>query len=197
MSTATAAQGTHIAPTNLQVAIVDDQGQLNLTWDAPTVTLVAPETSRAPVIRYEIQYVQRDASTQDSDNVDDDLAALVALDDGAAILVPTPPTNRNYSHTGLPGRQKVRLPCPRCQFGWRWRIFNPNGWYRRTRGAPDAPTLTATAVSASEILLEWNVPADNGTPILGFVIQQWDPTVNTDADTDLEGAWGGDVKQPS
>ena len=63
----------------------------------PEVTLVANrETSRAPVTRYEIQFVQRDASTQANDDVADRLGCLGSnLDDGAAILVPTPPTNRN------------------------------------------------------------------------------------------------------
>ena len=126
-----------------------------------------------------------------------DLAALVALDDGAAILIPTPPTNRiMHPHTGLPGGKR---------YVYRVRAVNSAGdgaFSTPVAGivdprAPDAPTLTATAVSASEILLEWNVPADNGTPIEGFVIQQWDPTVNADtSDEDLEGAWGGDVDSP-
>ena len=41
---------------------------------------------------------------------------------------------------------------------------------------PDAPALTASVLSATEVLLQWNIPASNGTPITGFdPSSQWDP----------------------
>ena len=42
--------------------------------------------------------------------------------------------------------------------------------------------LTATAVGMDEILLQWTIPQDNGTPITGFSIQQWDPDASTALD---------------
>ena len=195
VSTASAAQGTHSAPMALEVTPEDDEGLLNLGWMAPTVTLGQGETSRAAVSRYEIQFVQRDASTDLGDNVADDLAALEALDDGEAILIPTPPTNTMYSHTGLPGGTRYVYRVRAVNSAGNGEFSTPVAGIVDPR-APDAPTLTATAVGASEVLLEWNVPADNGTPILGFVIQQWDPTVDTDNDGTAEGAWGGNVSSP-
>ena len=48
--------------------------------------------------------------------------------------------------------------------------------------APAPPVLTATALSDTEILLEWNVPTSNGSTIDGYDIRQWNPTNN--------GSWG-------
>ena len=53
---------------------------------------------------------------------------------------------------------------------------------------PSAPMLTATSAGADEILLEWNTPQDNGTPITGYTVQRWDPDPNNDGDTS-DGAW--------
>ena len=41
-------------------------------------------------------------------------------------------------------------------------------------GAPDAPVVTATALSSSSILVSWTVPDDNGEPITGYQVQRWD-----------------------
>ena len=43
-------------------------------------------------------------------------------------------------------------------------------------GAPDAPKVTATALSSSSILVSWTVPDDNGEPITGYQVQRWDGT---------------------
>ena len=55
-------------------------------------------------------------------------------------------------------------------------------------GPPEAPELTATAASRSSIDLSWTVPADNGTPITGYEIWQWNPDSDGNADTD-DGVW--------
>ena len=51
----------------------------------------------------------------------------------------------------------------------------------------DAPALTASVLSATEVLLQWNIPAGNGTTITGFDIRQWVPAVG-----DGDGDWGND-----
>ena len=47
-----------------------------------------------------------------------------------------------------------------------------------TPGNPDAPVLTATALSETSIQLDWNTPNDNGTPIAGYQLQRWNPADN-------------------
>ena len=164
-TTRAAVLGTHIAPTIPSAAMVDNTGQLNLIWTAPTVT---DGVTRAPITRYEIQFRQDDDATDDG--------AANAWD-GAESKTPTPPTNAAYSHTGLEGGKR---------YVYRVRAINAVGsgaWsadFSQTTDTrpPDAPELTATALSNTEILLEWNVPADNGTPFTGFSIQQWDPDLD-------------------
>ena len=182
-TTSDATLGTFQAPGNLEAAMVADQGQLTVSWD-----LAEPRTgvtNISPVIRYEIQFIQRDISTDVNDNAADDLAALNAAEQAgsAAILIPTPPSNITYPHTGLPGGTR---------YVYRVRAINAAGsspWsappvaMSTDERDPDAPILTATAVGATEILLEWNVPAGNGTAITGFFIQQWDDSANP-------AAWG-------
>ena len=76
---------------------------------------------------------------------------------------------------------------------WEYRVraVNNSGggpWARAIVGvparAPSAPDLTATALSSTEILLQWNIPLNNGSDIDGFEIQQWAPT------GDNGGIWG-------
>ena len=43
-------------------------------------------------------------------------------------------------------------------------------------GDIEAPTLTATQRSTTEIQLTWNVPAANGNTITGYTLQRWDNT---------------------
>ena len=52
--------------------------------------------------------------------------------------------------------------------------------------------MNATSVGANEILLEWNMPAGNGTTFTGYQIQRWDPTAGTGND----GAWSADIDIP-
>ena len=44
--------------------------------------------------------------------------------------------------------------------------------------APDAPVLTATVISTSEILLSWTKPNGNGTDIDGYEVRQWNGETN-------------------
>jgi titin len=48
-------------------------------------------------------------------------------------------------------------------------------------GTPDAPVLTAAPTGPRTIQLSWNIPADNGEAITGFLVQKWgDSDANTD-----------------
>ena len=48
-----------------------------------------------------------------------------------------------------------------------------------TAGNPDTPTLTADDIDETRIQLNWNVPEDNGTPIVGYQLQIWDGEVRS------------------
>ena len=188
VSTATAAAGTHGPPMGLTTTLGsvanNDADQIVLAWNTPTPP--ASGTTISPVIRYEIQFVQRDSSTVTNENEADDLAALKAAEDdgSAAILIPTPPTNITYTHTGLPGgtRYVYRVRAINSAGEGPWTVPNEAAADSTVARNPDKPILTATAVGDTEILLEWNVPNGNGTPITGYDIRQWNP-----ADA---GAWG-------
>ena len=59
---------------------------------------------------------------------------------------------------------------------------------------PHTPTLTATATGPYTIELTWNIPADNGTTLVGFEIEKWGET--TPGDTAIDLGWvvlGDDV----
>ena len=43
---------------------------------------------------------------------------------------------------------------------------------------PGIPTLTATAISSTEIRLSWTVPSDGGSPITDYDLQKWGVTNN-------------------
>ena len=58
--------------------------------------------------------------------------------------------------------------------GGQWAVAKCSG---RNDRAPDAPELTATVISTSEILLSWTKPNGNGTDIDGYEVRQWNPDV--------------------
>ena len=64
-------------------------------------------------------------------------------------------------------------------------MVGPGRCRHRFPEPPDAPALTASVLSATEVLLQWNIPASNGTTIAGFDIRQWVP-----GEGDADGAWG-------
>ena len=156
--TQTGTPGAPGAPTTAPAA----NGDVAVTWTAPS------EQGTTPITSYEIQYVRTD---------DGDGAAGGTPDwDDAMTGAPTPPAALTWTHMKAPGLSA---------FSYRVRAVNGSGagaW--STAGAAtvaarvaDAPKLTATAVGDTEIMLQWNIPETNGTPIApGFVINQWDPT---------------------
>ena len=186
-TTGDAALGTFDAPEGLAAATVDGLGQLDLTWSAAGVP--QGETNIDPIIRYEIQFIQRDSSTDLVDNAADDLAALNAAEQAgsAAILIPTPPSNNAYPHTGLPGgtRYVYRVRAVNAAGMSSW--SDPPAVGTTVNRDADAPMLTATAVGTGEILLEWNKPNGNGSTITGYEIQQWVPDTDDAAETQTPG----------
>jgi titin len=174
ISTRAADIGTHGPPTGVGATAGSGPtiAQVVLTWTAPEV----PGTeTRAPVTRYEIQW-------QQSDETADDLAGWA----DATIVTPTPPTNIVYKHTGVEGMKR---------YVYRVRAVNsvgPGEWSAQDDADtaardPDAPALTASVLSATEVLLQWNIPAGNGTTITSFDVRQWVPAVG-----DGDGDWGND-----
>ena len=169
ITTLSADIGTHGPPTGFSATAGSgaEIAQVNLTWTAPTVP---NGETRAPIIRYEVQW-------QQSDNAADDTAGWA----NATSMTPTPPTNIVHPHTGVEGNKR---------YVYRVRAVNSvgDGQWSTEEGAttaaraPDAPALTASVLSATEVLLQWNIPASNGTVIASFDIRQWDP----------EGGNGGD-----
>ena len=151
----------------------------------------APQSGTiSPIIRYEIQFVQRDSGT--GDDPADDLAALNAAenDGSAAILIPTPPTNLTYPHTGLPGgtRYVYRVRAINSAGESPWTVPDAAAADSTVARDPDAPMLTASAVSESEIVLEWNKPNGNGSDVTDYEIQQWSPDIDdVDATQTLDG----------
>ena len=94
---------------------------------------------------------------------------------------PTPPTRSRISITenaagGATYHYRVRA------INGRWRRRLGRLWRDGCRAedhclvlsrGPDAPVLTATATSVKDILLQWNVPASNGTEFEGYELQRW------------------------
>ena len=189
-TTSETALGTHGAP-SMGTPDEDsaDLGTIVVSWTAPTV-----QGNLSPITRYEIQFIQRDETTvTNDDEVANDLAALNAAEaaDNAAILVPTPPTNTSYRHTDLPGgkRYVYRVRAVNSSGAGPWSTVEANDVTSTDARDPDAPMLTATTVGATEILLEWNMPNSNGTPIAGYEIQRWDPGDHDDTPSTPDGGW--------
>ena len=181
-------QGTHDAPT---LATINEtpagSGTFVVTWTAATVT-----GNLAPVTRFELQFLQRDSSTNAGDNPADDLAALdAAVTAGNAnIVVPTPPTNTTYSHTGLPGlkRYVYRVRAINSAGASSWSAVEADDAATTVARDPGTPMLNATAIGSNEILLEWTKPDGNGTTIEGYEVVQWDPDPAGDGSS--AAAWG-------
>ena len=174
VTTLGATLGTHAAPGSPTANAATDPGlthRIVVTWPVP---VVPQGVSRSPVTRYEIQW-------QQSDNADDDTAGW----DDAETLVPNPPTNTTLDHNNREGAKR---------YVYRVRAINSagnspwsdNGFGTTEARAPGDIMLDASAVGATEILLEWNVPADNGSNFAGYEIQRWNPNA-------APPAWGDDI----
>lgn len=170
--------GTPGAPGVPTISVTDTTGDVEVTWTAPT------EPGTTPITSYEVQY-QRvdDAGTEDAQ-----ITADAEDWSDAATGTPTPPTALTWTQMKAPGGST---------YLYRVRAVNGSGggaWAEAAANTdiaardPAAPMLTATAVGSTEIMLQWTKPEDNGTPITGFAIQQWDPDPDDDPATD-EGEW--------
>ena len=156
VQTTTAAVGTPGVPRDFS-AMPGSGGtkidQIALDWDRRHRS-----SGDSPISRYEIQFRQGRQDDDANDDADDGEAAW----DGAAILVPSPPTATEYDHDGLLGGKR---------YVYRVRAVNGSGggaWSgdadaTTAARAADAPELTATANGTDEILLEWTKPAANGS----------------------------------
>ena len=143
-------------------------GSVTIMWGATT------EQGSTPITSYEVQYQRTDDGGDTPGTVD--AADLADWSDDAVIGgTPTPPTALTWTHMQAPGLST---------FVYRVRAVNGSGagaWSENSTSAvviargPDAPMLTATAVGDDEIMLQWTIPGNNGTPIQGFAIQQWNP----------------------
>ena len=166
---ATTADTAPGAPDRPATPVISVSGStVTFSWSTP------PNQGISPITRYDVQY-QRDDANDDNDWSD------------ATTVVPVPPTNTSFVHQNVAGGSR---------YEYRVRAVNAAGESDFTAEieasvaarAPEAPTLTASAVGAAEILLEWNKPEGNGTEYTGYVIQQWDPDATPaawDTNTDL------------
>lgn len=171
-TTSASAPGTPGAPGSPKAA--HSEGTVTFSWTTPK------DSGTLPITGYEVQY-QRDDDDSDSD-----------WTDATTVTISSPNTLR-FVHENVEGGAAVN-------WEYRVRAVNGNGGGAWTADdgvqvqvparAPSAPMLTASAISDTEILLEWNVPQNNGTPITGFEVQQWDGTsaygsdlLDGDADT--------------
>ena len=183
-TTATAVAGTPGVPTSFSAGNASAAGSVVLTWTAPAA-------NELPISSYDIQ-IQR---VDDNDVVADNQADIDDWSDATTISIPPPVSDpATYTHMNAPGD---------AIFYYRIRAVSGKGagnWTENDESAtvaarePSAPVLTATATGPNDILLEWNVPQNNGTPIVGFTLQRWDPDANpaaweevgTDLDVDNE-----------
>ena len=175
VTTLGATLGTHAAPGS--ITATQGSGALAhrivVSWPEPEVP---SGQTRSPVTRYEIQWQQNDEATEDEAGWAD-----------AETLVPIPPTNLTLNHDNREGDKR---------YVYRVRAINSAGdslWSTvddadTAARAPGEITLTATAVGATEILLEWNMPEDNGSGFTGYQIQRWDPTADSG-----DGAWSASI----
>ena len=161
--TTTATQaGTPGAPTSLTGTATGTTGNVALTWTGPTGD---PGEGDSPITHYEVQY-QRDDPPDDDDDWSD------------ATTVTSEVTS--WTHMGAPGASTMeyRVRAVNASGAGAWSDQDPN-----TDGIQplqvvvgpriaSAPMLTATSAGTDEILLEWNTPEHNGTPITGYTIQR-------------------------
>ncbi len=151
-------------------------GNVQLTWTGPS------DEGDSPILHYEVQY-QRDDDPDDDDDWSDatTVTTLVA----------------SWTHMAAPGASMMeyRVRAVNASGAGAWSdedTDSSNGSQPFRVSVParaaSAPMLTATSAGTDEILLEWNTPQDNGTPITGYVIQRWDPDPDDNVDTD-DAAW--------
>ncbi len=165
-TTADTAPGAPATPSNPNLSVSGSTA--TLTWSAPA------DQGSSPITRYEVQY------QRDDDNDDDDWS-------DASTVVPAPPTNTRFVHRNLEGGSRYEYRVRAVNDAGESRFTDPPVGENIAARAPETPGLTASAVGAAEILLEWNKPESNGTTITGYEIQQWNPDAGPAAwnDTDL------------
>ncbi len=174
-STTVTQTGTPEAPT-LSTPTAEADGDVPLSWTPPT------NRGTSPITSYEIQYQRTDdggdtPGTEDTTDLEDWGDAVTATS-----------TTLSWTHMQAPGlsRYAYRVRAVNSSGAGAWSTVAGN--VEVAARAPAKPTLTATELGMDEIMLRWNIPEDNGTPITGFAIQQWDPDPDDNADTD-DAAW--------
>ena len=164
-TTTVARPGTPGVPTGGTASEEGSTGTVTFGWGEPD------NEGPLPVTSYDVQYQRTD-----DDRVDDWSDATTDN--------PHPPTNNSYVHRGLEGgstyQYRVRAVNGNGAGGWTTIVVSVDINER----APEAPDLKARSGGATEIVLEWMVPENNGTTIEGYTIQQWNP------DDGNGGDWG-------
>ena len=175
-----AAAGTPDPPTGV---MANEAGStVNVGWAVPTVQ------GALPITHLELQYQRVD----DNDDGDENAADIADWSDAISITTLSP-TAITYPHENAAGG---------ATFHYRVRAVNgkgPSDWADELAGGghvtasvdargPAIPTLTATATGMNDILLQWNIPQNNGATITGFQLARrnaadngWD---NIDVDLD-------------
>ncbi len=91
-----------------------------------------------------------------------------------------------YKDEGLPpGKRQYYILAARNSMGYG--PWSAAASAMTAAGAPDAPTLMATATGTDSIQLTWNVPDANGATITGYEIVTWDTTGEAWGTTNLLG----------
>ena len=143
-STATAQAGQAGPPQNLRTQ-ADGNNAIDVSWDAPE------DSGGSAVTGYTVQW-SADGTAEGSWN-----------SAGSA-------TDLTFKHRGLKtGEVRWYRVAARNSSGLG--LWSDPVMGQTVSGAPDAPTLTAKALSDYQIELTWNEPKDNGQPITGYRIE--------------------------
>ena len=154
--TTEATAGTPLAPTEPEALAPTSDGTVRFQWADPD------NQGATPLTGFVVQF-QRDDANDATDGWAD--ATTVTIDS---------PTTLFYEHKNVEGGTDVM---------WEYQVqaVNSSGggaWARASvpvpARAPSPPVLTATALSDTEILLEWSKPIANGSNIDGYEVQMWD-----------------------
>ncbi len=155
-TTTEATAGTPLAPTEPVALAPTSDGTVRFQWEDPD------NQGATPLTGFVVQF-QRDDDNDATDGWAD--ATTVTIDS---------PTTLFYEHKNVEGGTDVM---------WEYQVqaVNSSGggaWARASvpvpARAPSPPVLTATALSDTEILLEWSKPIANGSNIDGYEVQMWD-----------------------
>ncbi len=150
---------TDTAGTNPSVGTGDNSNTITLGWTAPA-------DGGLDITRYEIR-----------------------VWDGAQWVHEAYPAaaDTDYEDTGLEhGTIYNYVIRAENSLGWS-PTWSPSIMATTRAAAPDVPVLTATASGRDTVILEWTVPANNGSPITDYELQRWTEDLNDNGTADDPG----------